>query len=78
MPAASLIPTGATTLAVRALQGDTVDLLCQRHLGRTAAATEATLAANPGIAATAHLQPGQPVTLVRPAQQARHLIQLWD
>lgn len=65
-------------LAVIARQHDTVDALCHRHLGRTAGATEATLAANPGLAATPHLAPGQPVTLVAPAAAPRPLVQLWD
>lgn len=68
----------ATTIQVRARQHDTVDLLCWRHLGRTAGATEATLAANRGLAATTRLAAGQPVTLVAPAQQPRTLVQLWD
>ena len=65
-------------LAVIARQHDTVDALCARHLGRTAAATEATLAANPGLADSVHLAPGQPVTLVAPAAAPRQLVQLWD
>ena len=66
------------TITVIARQGDTVDLLCHRHLGRTAGTTEATLAANRGLAAAARLQPGQRVTLVAPARRPRKLVQLWD
>ena len=69
--------TTATT-TVRAHEHDTLAGLCHRHLGRTAGATEATLAANPGLAATPHLAPGQPVTLVAPAAAPRPLVQLWD
>ena len=65
-------------ITVIARQHDTVDALCARHLGRTAAATEATLAANPGLAATPHLSAGQPVTLVAPDASPRQLVQLWD
>ena len=65
-------------IRVIARQHDTVDALCWRHLGRTAGTTEATLAANPGLAATARLQPGQPVTLVRPAKQHTPVVQLWN
>ena len=65
-------------ITVIARQHDTVDALCARHLGRTAAATEATLAANPGLAATPHLSAGQPVTLVAPDAAPRQLVQLWD
>ena len=68
----------AQRIAVIARQGATVDLLCWRHFGQTAAATEATLAANRGLAATTRLQPGQPVTLVKPAKQPAALVQLWD
>ena len=69
----------ARTLTVRALQGDTVDLLCWRHLGRSGGATEATLAANPGLAALGpHLPTGHEVVLVVPAQRTRALVQLWD
>ena len=64
--------------AVIARQHDTVDALCHRHLGRTAGATEATLAANPGLADRPHLAPGQRVTLVAPAAAPRPLVQLWD
>lgn len=32
------------------MQGDTLDLLCQRHYGTTQGVTEIVLAANPGIA----------------------------
>lgn len=66
-------------LPVRALEHDTLDLLCWRHLGRTAGAVEATLDANPGIARMAcDLPAGQPVNLVAPPAQPRPLIHLWD
>lgn len=69
----------APTLAVRALQHDSLDALCWRHLGRTAGAVEATLDANPGLARlAADLPAGHLVHLVAPPAAARPLIQLWD
>ncbi len=35
---------------VRSKQGDTVDLICWQHYGKTAVVTEAVLTANPGLA----------------------------
>lgn len=68
-------------MQVRAQQGDTIDDLCWRHQG-TSAAVEATLELNPGIAALGVILPaGTLVTLPAqsdvPAQQT-NLIQLWD
>jgi phage tail protein X len=63
---------------VRAMQGDTLDLLCQRHYGTTQGVTEAVLAANPGIAEQIFLTAGQVVELPeidRSAQQ--EAVQLW-
>lgn len=37
-------------MKVQALQGDTVDLLCQRHYGTTQGVTEIVLAANKALA----------------------------
>ena len=36
-------------MKVKALQGDTVDLLCWRHYGTTQGVTEKVLSANPGL-----------------------------
>lgn len=36
-------------MKVKALQGDTVDLLCWRHYGTTQGMTEKVIAANPGL-----------------------------
>lgn len=68
-------------MQVRAMQGDTVDMICQRHYGRTAAVTEAVLDANPGLAELGPILP--PGTLVElpelaPPPQNNNLIQLWD
>lgn len=61
-------------------QGDTVDLICWRHYGRTAGITESVLAANPGIAAHGqHLPMGTQVTLPEIAPQAqKDIVQLWS
>lgn len=66
---------------VAAQQGDTLDLLCQRHLGRTAGAVESVLEANPGLAALGPVLPmGTAVTLPdqAPAAAQTSLLQLWD
>ena len=69
----------APTLPVRALQHDTLDQLCWRHLGRTAGAVEATLDANPGLAQlAADLPAGHQVNLVAPPAKAQKLVHLWD
>lgn len=67
-------------MRVIALQGDTVDLLCMRHLGRTAGITEAVLDQNPGLAALGPVLPmGTAVYLPDTAPAApQTLHQLWD
>lgn len=69
-------------MRVFARQGDTVDAICNRELGRTAGVTEAVLAANPGLSDLGAVLPhGTPVDLPEPAQATpaiRSLIQLWD
>ncbi|EAO1886884.1 phage tail protein [Salmonella enterica] len=65
-------------MKVKALQGDTVDLLCFRHYGTTQGVTEQVLAANPGLSNSVFLEVGQEVEL--PEQQKkkqREMIQLW-
>jgi phage tail protein X len=67
-------------MRVRSIQGDTVDMLCQRHLGQTAVVTEQTLDLNPGLAALGPILPnGTQVNLpdVAPAKTTP-LTQLWD
>lgn len=68
------------TIPTRSLQGDTLDALCQRHLGTTAGGVvEATLTANPGLAALGPvLPPGTQVLLVQPAQTTDRSVKLWD
>lgn len=70
-------------MRVQSMQGDTLDLLCHRHLGRTAGVTEAALSANPGLAALGPVLPiGTDVDLPEissgPATQTDSFIQLWD
>ena len=67
-------------MRVRAIQGDTVDAICQRVYGRTAGVTEAVLLANPGIADLGPILP-HGTELDMPAispQPAVQMVQLWD
>ncbi|MBI2306089.1 MAG: tail protein X [Rhodocyclales bacterium] len=67
-------------MRVIAQQGDTVDGLCWRHHG-SSAAVEAAYEANPGLAALGPVLPmGTPVELPdeAPAPTNDNLIQLWD
>ena len=72
----------STTTVVRSIQGDTVDLLCLRHLGTTGnGVVEATLAANPGLAALGPALPtGMLVNLVQAPQESftTATVNLWD
>lgn len=68
-------------MRVIAQQGDTLDELCHRHLGRTASVVESTLAANVGLAALGPVLPmGTAVELPDsvPAVAQTKLVQLWD
>ncbi|WP_210452344.1 tail protein X [Pantoea ananatis] len=67
-------------MKVKALQGDTLDLICQRHYGRTRDVTEAVLVANPGLCESGPLlSAGQEINLpdIDPAPRAE-MVQLWD
>ncbi|MBS0353041.1 MAG: tail protein X [Proteobacteria bacterium] len=67
-------------MQVRAMQGDTVDSLCWRHLG-SSSAVETVLDINPGLAALGVILPnGTLVTLPDETPTARQteLIQFWD
>lgn len=67
-------------MIVTAHQGDTVDMICQRHLRRTDIVVSV-LAANPGLAAQGAVLPmGTAVTLpdMAPAPASKPLLQLWD
>lgn len=65
---------------VRAAQGDTLDLICWRHYGRTAGVVEQVLEANPGLARLGPILPhGTLVQLPEIATQPqRQTVQLWD
>ncbi|MDO5609489.1 MAG: tail protein X [Pseudomonadota bacterium] len=69
-------------MRVIAHQGDTLDALCWRHLGRTAGVVEATLEKNPNLVDLGAVLPhGTAVDLAEPSSSAparRALIQLWD
>lgn len=60
--------------------GDTVDWIAWRHYGsKSPGATEAILAANPGLADAAILPPGLTITLPDlPAPAVQRVIRLWD
>ncbi|WP_168400641.1 tail protein X [Erwinia amylovora] len=65
-------------MKVKAVQGDTVDLVCWRHYGTTQGVTEQVLAANPGLSQQIYLRAGQEIELpemARESQQQR--VQLW-
>lgn len=69
----------STTLYAR--QGDTVDLICWRHYGRTRDVTEAVLEANPGLADIGPVLPhGHAVIMPAAAAAvvADNSIHLWD
>lgn len=67
-----------------AQSGETLDALVWRVLGRTAALTEATFAANPGIAAIGATLPAgtridlSSITAQAAAPQRRDIVSLWD
>lgn len=68
-------------MLVRSLQGDTVDKLCYRHLGKTEGVTEATLGLNHGLTSYGPTLPaGVLVTLpdVTEATATTPTVQLWD
>jgi phage tail protein X len=69
-------------MRVYANQGDTLDAIVWRHLGRTRGVLEAALEANPRLAELGPVLPhGTPVDLPEPAEAKpaeRALIQLWD
>ncbi|CDL87246.1 tail protein X [Xenorhabdus cabanillasii] len=66
-------------MRIRAFQGDTVDLLCWRHYGRTQGVVEQVLEANPELCLTTRLTAGQCVELpdITPPPN-QDIIQLWD
>lgn len=66
-------------MKVKALQGDTVDLLCQRYYGTTQGATEIVLAANKSLADQIFMEAGQVVELPEVSASAtKETVQLWS
>lgn len=69
-------------MIVTSRQGETVDAVCWRVLGRTAAVTEQVLAMNRGLAELGPILPaGTQLTLPDPATAApeqRDTVQLWS
>ena len=69
----------ATTYTTR--QGQTVDLACMAHYGRTAEVTEAVLAANPGLAELGPVLPmGTVISMpdITKRVTLRELVKLYD
>ena len=67
-------------MQLRAQQGETLDLIINRHYGYTAGITEQVLALNPGLAALGPILPtGTLITMpAAPTQAEQPLIQLWE
>ena len=67
-------------MRVYALQGDTVDEICQRHYGRTEQVFELVYAANPGLAESGPVLPhGCDITLPElPEAATAETVNLWD
>lgn len=68
------------TTIIIAREGDTLDLICWRHLGQTAAVTEAAVQLNPHLPRLGEILPvGSRVVLPdAPIAAATQRIQLWD
>ena len=67
---------------VTALEGDTVDAICWRELGRTKGVTEQVLALNPGLAALGPAWPGGTQVILADLAQLTpavlETVNLWD
>jgi phage tail protein X len=66
---------------VRAMQGDTVDIICWRHYGRTGRVTEAVYEANPGLCELGPVLPhGHLITLpdIATSEPVDNTVHLWD
>lgn len=61
-------------------QGETVDLACLAHYGRTAKVVEAVIEANPGLAALGVVLPiGTKIVMpIIATSTERRLVSLWD
>ncbi|MGL6147567.1 MAG: tail protein X [Plesiomonas sp.] len=67
-------------MQIRAMQGETLDMILNRHYGYTAGITEQVLKLNPKLAAQGpFIQMGTVITLPdAPATATQPMIQLWD
>jgi len=69
-------------MQVSALQGDTLDLICWRHLGATAEVTEQALELNRDLAALGPVLPEGRIVILPDAAPAasatRETVNLWD
>ncbi|OBX79126.1 tail protein X [Faucicola atlantae] len=67
------------TRQVTSKQGDTLDMICQRYFGYTAAITEQVMSLNPHLRNIAVLASGVSITLpIAPPVQTLPIIALWD
>jgi phage tail protein X len=70
-----------SSTTVRALQGDTVDLMCWRYYGRTTGVTEQVLEANRGLARLGPVLPAGTAVVMPAATEAaeqQQRLQLWN
>lgn len=67
-------------MRVHSIQGDTVDMICQRYYGRTSGVTEQVLEENPGLSDLGPILPiGTAVNLPDQAKPAhKKTVNLWD
>ena len=69
-------------MIVQAIEGDTVDLVCWRELGRTGRVVEDVLLANPGLADRGPVLPNGTVVVLPESVVERTetvvTVQLWD
>lgn len=70
------------TQTATAMDGETVDEICHRVLGKTAGVTEQVLELNPGLAELGPRLPGGTVVTLPDASAAQtatiDIVQLWD
>ena len=70
-------------MRVSTIEGDTVDLVCWRELGRTEEVVEEVLERNPGLADLGAILPSGtvidlPDTTTSPETGTRDIVQLWS
>jgi len=70
------------TQTATAMDGETVDEICHRVLGKTAGVTEQVLGLNPGLAELGPRLPGGTAMILPDAAEAQtatiDIVQLWD